>query len=618
MKSKKLLAIYVLIVVVVFSLIVDAVEIMGLEDIKPEMKGMARTVFQGYKVEEFPVEIINIFGDQGLDNNLILFKASGEKIEEAGGIASGMSGSPVYVDDKLIGAIAYGWPLADHRYGMITPIEHMMELLDKNPADEKNTGKTQLKTPLYVSGMQGRSFERMKNEFEDLGFQVLQTAGLSTITSTQEPLGAGSAVAVQLVRGDISIGSIGTLTYKESGDILAFGHSFFNKGDVDYLLSRAYINTVIPSIQSPFKLGSITNDLIGSVTVDRSAGVAGRLNKYPKIIPLSIKVSDIEKNKINNINVQLVKDEDLLTSLITNVSLEALDSTLDRVGRGTANVNLKITGKGLPDLGIERNNIFYSRNDIAAVALYELYDLFNIINTNPFKKVELIDIKLDVEINNTDNVALIQEAKVLNDKVKPGDTLEIELTLLPYRSNPVVQYLYLDLPEDINTGMATLVIDGGFTGESYQSLPEDESDMMVTNQAIIEGYKDLDSILEDYLARAKNNELIVQVYRPYSPVGMNDNNYTPEAVEEDSVVDKEEDSEEKTKNDIGEDDLSKDEAAKNNHSANKQEDDINSQREEEIRELFPTDYVLEGSLFIDLNIEGELEDINLDISNSSI
>ena len=142
-----------------------------------------------------------------------------------------------------------------------------------------------------------------------------------------------------------------------------------------------------------FKLGSPTDELIGSVTVDRNAGLAGTLQKVPRIIPLSVKVKDQERDKSEIVNVQLVKDEDYLTSLITNVSLQAIDSTLDRVGKGTARVKLKITGKGLPELGLERENVFYT-DLILLLQPYMNYRIDDIININPFKKVELIDIKV--------------------------------------------------------------------------------------------------------------------------------------------------------------------------------------------------------------------------------
>lgn len=604
MKYKKLLVIYVLVSITVLSIIVNAADIMKLEDIETGMVGTARTVFQGYKVEEFPVEIIDIV-DQGLDKKLILFKAGGEKIEEIGGIAAGMSGSPVYIEGKLIGAIAYGWSFSDHRYGMITPIEDMLELLDENiDTDNYSRANTniQLKTPLFISGMEGRSFARIKSKFEDMGFQVLQSGGIGSIPSSGELLEEGSAVGLQLARGDINIASIGTLTYKENEEFIAFGHPFTNRGNVDFLLSRAYINTIIPSIDRPFKLGAVTDELIGSVTVDRGSGIAGKLNKYPKIIPLSIKVSDLDRNKRNTVNVQLVKDEDLLTSLITNISLQAVDSVLDRIGKGTANVNLKITGKDLPGLGIERSNVFYSRSDIAAVALYEVYELFNIINGNPYQKVNLIDVKLDIEIKEVDNVALIQEAKVLNEKIKPGDTLEIEVTLLPYRSQPIVKKVSLKLPEEIEPGVASLVIEGGLTGTSYQSIPEEE--ISGVNHAIIDGYKDLASIIDDYLARPKNNELFLQLYPPYSESSGD----TESAKDEEADTDNEQ-------GDVGREDMMDEESnmseteIKNKHSINS-DDEVNLENENQIRAIYPTDYVLEGSLFIDINIEGEVDRID--------
>lgn len=589
--SNRRLFIYVLVLVAIFSTVVNGIEIMKLADVKPGMEGIARTVFQGYKVEEFPVKIIDVI-DQDLNSSLILFRAYGEKIEEIGGIASGMSGSPVYIDGKLIGAIAYSWSLSDHRYGLITPIEDMLELLE---SEDNSAGRGfqgfALNTPLYISGMQGRAFQRTKAKFENLGFQVLQGGGTGLKAVTEEPLEPGSAVAVQLVRGDINIAAIGTLTYMENGKILALGHSFTNKGDVDYLLSRAYINAIIPSISSPFKLGSPTDKLIGSVTVDRSAGVAGTLNKFSRIIPLSVRVKDQDRDKDKIINVQLVKDEEYLTSLITNVSLQAIDSTLDRIGKGTANVKLKITGKGLPDLGLERENVFYSRSDIAATALYEVYQLFNIINYNPFKKVELIDVKLEIEISGRDNVALIQEAKILNETIKPGDTLEIQVTLLPYRSEPVVKNIAFKLPEDINPGLATLVIDGGLTGISYQALPEDGYDYALeeTKEAITEGYKDLESILEDFLERPRNNELILQIYPAY-------------AAPEQEMEEVGEEGEEKQRRENGiVDGATEDEEEGQRRKNERVSNEENSYRE--IRETHETEFVLEGSLVIDFNIE---------------
>ncbi|MFW6021995.1 MAG: SpoIVB peptidase S55 domain-containing protein [Halanaerobiaceae bacterium] len=606
---KKIYLIFSILIVLVIVPVSSAEEFMKLEDIQPGMMGIAKTVFYGYKVEEFSVEIIDVVEDQGLNKNLILFKAAGDNLEGSGGIASGMSGSPVYIDGKLIGAIGYGWELTNHRFGMITPIEDMLKLLKENKLnntyinkiiDKEESDKENLKTPLFISGLQGRAFNRMKNKFEDMGFEVLKGGSTGTEDSiTAEPLMPGSAVAVQMVRGDINVGSIGTLTYKKDNKILALGHPFFNKGDVEYLLSRAYINGVIPSLQSPFKIGSPTDELIGTVDVDRSAGVAGQLNKYPKIVPLNIFVKDDEHSKSNNVNVQLVKDEDMLTSLITNVSLQTIDSTLDRIGKGTANVNFKITGKGLPELGIERDNVFYSRSDIAAVALYEVYNLTNLITRNPFREVNIIDIQIDVEIKNENKIALVQEAKVLNKEIKPGDTLDIEVTLHPYRSEPIIEKISFKIPEDISSGTATLVIDGGFTGESYQTIPQEDTNQTAENQVIIEGYKNLDTMLEDFLQVPKNNELIVQVFPGFSGRDMENEAYpTENPIQENNDDNKEELNEEQNPD-------SSEQNQDTESSDTPDSEKMTEKEAQEIKELFETEYVLEGSLSLDINIQGD-------------
>ncbi|HLV09958.1 MAG TPA: SpoIVB peptidase S55 domain-containing protein [Halanaerobiales bacterium] len=575
---------------------------MKVNELSPGMQGTARTVFRGYKVEEFPVEIIDIVIDQGMGKKLILIKAGGEKIEEIGGIASGMSGSPVYINDKLIGAIAYGWNLSDHRYCLLTPIEDMLELLSTNKDDRTASSKIKdyqaLKTPLYISGMRGRSFERMKSIFEDYGFEVLQNGSLGSSEKKENPypLSPGSAVAVQLVRGDINIASIGTITHIDGRELLAFGHPFFNKGEVEYLLSEAYVNTIIPSLDFPFKLASVTDELLGSIKVDRGAGVAGELRNYPKIIPLRVRIRDKDRNKYNEVTVQMVKDEDLLSSLMINVSLEAIDSTLDRIGKGSGKIEFKITGKGLPDLSIERENVFYSRNDIAALVLTEFYNLMDIITFNPFQEVNLIDVQLDIEIEDQDNVALIQEARVLNETITPGDELEVELTLKPYRKDIINKRYLFQLPDDIETGTATLAINGGYTWEYYNIISQEEVNPdQELNQAIASGYKDLEPILEDFLKRPLNNEVIMQIYPGYRP---------PEP----AIPPQEESSEEEEVGDDSEERIA--ETGDQNETDETDEtkelpemDNETPEKPEEIKEIFESDYILEGNLTVDISIE---------------
>lgn len=569
--------IYILIFVILTTGVVQSQEIMGLNQIKPGMEGIGKTVFHGFKVETFKVKVIDILKDQGLNRDLILVKTGGEQIDQIGGIAAGMSGSPVYINGKLIGAIGYGWQFSDHHYALVTPIEQMLALFENTDEDKEVIFKNErLQTPLFVSGLTGRSFEKLKEELAPLGMRLLQGGGLTEVGENSFSLEPGSAIAVLLARGDVNVASIGTLTYMNDNRILAFGHPFYNKGEVSYLLSGAYINGIIPSSQQPFKLGSPTSKLIGTITEDRGSGIVGELNRYPKIIPLRINVVDKELARKNNVNVQLVRDESLLTPLATNIALQTIDSTLDRIGRGTARVKIKVMGHGLPELEVIRENIYYSQGDIAAISIADFNQLINLISSNPFKKINLIDIYLEIEVSKEDKVALVQEARVLNEKIYPGDSVEIEVTIHPYRDEPFTRTVNIKLPEDIEPGLTSLVIEGGYTSQSYQVTSEEGMDSGELNQAVIDGYKDFESIIKDFLERPRNNEMIIQVYPNY-----------PVSVQETEEVEKKENSQKEEK----EPDPEKDKVAEQNHE------------QPEIKEVVEFKYVLEGNLTLDINIE---------------
>ncbi|AZO93956.1 hypothetical protein D7D81_04775 [Halocella sp. SP3-1] len=591
---------FVLLIMILISGFSVAEEIMPLTEIEAGMQGKAKTVFYGDKVEEFPVEIIDIMPDQGLNRDLILIRAGGEKIDEIGGIAAGMSGSPVYIEGKLIGAIGYGWSFSEGNYALVTPIEDMLALInseDNEGIENSNLAERGLSTPLLVSGLTGRSFDRLKKDLESLGLELtpynVSTGGRAELKTKLEP---GSAVAVQLVRGDINIGSIGTVSYlDESGNILAFGHPFFNKGEVDYMLSSATIRGVIPSMQQPFKLGSPNKELLGSITVDRGAGIAGKLEKYSRVIPLRIRVSDQEREVENKVNAQLIRDEDLITSLVTNIGLESLDATLDRIGEGTARTRFKITANGLPELSIERENMYYSRHDIASLALLDLYQVMDIITGNPFQEVNLIDIQYDVEVDHTAQVALVQEARVINQEIRPGDQVEVEVILHPYRGEVFTKNVMIEIPEDTQPGMASMVIDGGFTGQSYQHLPEDSTQEDDLNQAVVQGYKDFPSIIEDYLEKPKNNDLIIQVHPGYTPDDIEAEDENKQGHEAgDQEDERKENKEESPENTAAPDQESKEEGERI---------DNREIEETEIKEIVETDYVLEGNLSLDINIK---------------
>jgi len=620
-KHKSLVFILIIIFILFLSTAVSAQDFMFLEDVEAGMTGYGKTVFSGTHVEEFPVEIISVMRDRSLDEDLILIKTGGEKMEKFGGIAAGMSGSPVYVNDKLIGAIGYGWNYSDHRYGLVTPIGRMLKLFEhdeqlynnfdnfeesRNSGEIEESGERSIEgeadntenislskslarssSPIMVSGIKGRALDKLQRNLEDLNLEVIPSPGIrEEDKSSRKPM-AGDAVAVQLVRGDISVSSIGTLTYVDQGRVLAFGHPFTNRGEVNYLLSRAYINGIIPSSQQPFKLGSPYDRLIGSITQDRGAGIAGRIDNYPRITPLYISISEngvLQKE----VSLQIINDEFLFNNLANSAALQAVDSALDRIGPGSAQSTLKIMGRGLPQLHVESTNMYYSQTDIGSMALYDFSQLLDLITTNPFKKINLIDIRLELDFEKTDSVALVQEAKVLNEEIYPGDELKVEVTLHKYRDGTETKEVSLKLPDDVEPGLATLFVDGGYTGKTVRpegNGPTQENGGL--NEAEISGYKDFESMLEDYLDSPDNNDLILQLYPAYgggeymesspeAPSG----EAPPEGDGTDKNISEKQMPQEQTKNPPQE----------------------MPEVEEEIKQRYATDYVLEGSLNLDIEV----------------
>ena len=597
-KNRRRVLLYILIVLVFLNAPVLAAEdIMSLEEVEAGMTGYGKTVFSGNEIEKFEIEVIDVLDNRSLDEDLILIKLTGDKAEEFGGIAAGMSGSPIYIEDRLIGAIGYGWNNSSHRYGLVTPIERMLKLLDKNDVKARNDNLSDLEididkftpdknlirssSPIMVSGIKGRALDRLEKTLSELNLKVVPSSGIKEEDKSYKEPKPGEAIAVQLVRGDISVASIGTLTYIDQGNFLAFGHPFTNRGNVNYLLSRANISAVIPSSEQPFKLGSPYHRLLGSVTQDRGAGIAGRMNSYPHITPLYINISE-NGELLKEVSLQIINDEYLFSSLANNSALQAVDSALDRIGPGSAESRVKIMGRGLPQLQIESTDMYYSQNDIGSMALSDFSQLLDLILTNPFKEINLIDIRLELDFQKKDSVALIQEAKVLNEEIYPGDELEVEVILHRYRNGTETKTLTMKVPEDVEPGIATLFIDGGYTGETMR--PENTAPTQSQgglNEAEISGHKSFESILNAYLESPDNNDLILQLYPSYA-----------------APVYQESSAEAPVKNS---DKKKQGEESKEQDPDNKSNQDLPA-AENEIKETFATEYVLEGSLNLDLEI----------------
>lgn len=518
-------------------------EIMPLDEVRAGMQGVAKTVVAGTTIEEFGVEVIGIMKNKGPSGDLILVRTFGDVIDRTGGIAQGMSGSPVYIDGRLVGAIAYGWTFTDHRVGMVTPIADMLKLWnlpapeprltdEEVKPEEQPAEKPDEKKPAEKAGapagqspakvLKDKATPLMAAGFSD-GALAMLTAKLRPFNLTPYavgdapggavygPLEPGSAVGVQLVRGDVSLGAMGTVTCVEDNKVLAFGHPFLKKGNAGYFLTNAYVFTTVQGLENSFKVGAV-GPAIGVVDQDRGAGVTGQLGQFPSAVPLRINVTDRSLGTSQDAVVQVVQDEQLFPVLAAAAVLSVIEKASDRVGAGTAKVSFEISARNMPGDVFKRENMFYSPANIGEQAISELYELMALLAANQFQAVDVIDVQVDATVDPERRTATIMEARPSVASAKPGEKIEITVSLKPFRGETITCKVPFTIPKDQQLGPLTLEVRGGGMVPLIQLL----SKQQVGNEELLQAIgkmktKTFADMLKELADRDHNNDIVVEV-----------------------------------------------------------------------------------------------------------
>ena len=264
-----------------------AVPTLPLAEIKPGMRGVGRTVFQGSEPEEFQAEILGVLENVGPRQSIILARLSGGPLERTG-VMQGMSGSPVYIGGKLIGAVALTFQFSKEPIAGIRPIGEMLEV-DREPAVRMASQQAapaqggtprlvEIATPVSFNGFTRSTLDRFTPKLRELGFDPVQgvSSGASSTMTFGDPalLRPGSMISVQLLAGDMSVGAEGTITAIDGKNIYGFGHKFLSAGPTDLPFARAEVLALLPNVATSFKI-SAAREWMGSITQDRSVGIAG-------------------------------------------------------------------------------------------------------------------------------------------------------------------------------------------------------------------------------------------------------------------------------------------------------------------------------------------------------
>jgi hypothetical protein len=543
-----------------------------LSEVRAGLKGVGLTVVRGTEVAEFAVEVLGVIPNAGATGDLILVRVGGPVIDETGGIAAGMSGSPVYVDGQLIGAVSYGFSFTDHRVGFLTPIEQMLPLLELAKARGEGPGRRRpgeadekplpevitvtppgqqalvgappparpLATPLLVSGMGERVFRRLQKLVEPLGYRAelggRLTGAASGAAETKGAAGAergrlvpGSAFGAALVTGDVSVTAIGTVTYTDGEYFIGFGHPFLNKGRVELPVSLAEIYQTVRSQEAPFKLGA-PRQPAGVLLEDRPAGVAGKMAAQAPGLAVAVTVEDLDRGRKTAFNAAVAPDEVLAVDLAALAALQAMDRGLSRIGGGTAEARVTLQGDGLPGGALTRENTFYSPADIGAAALRDLISGVALVVQNPFRPVNLRRVELTVQVGEERRTGIIEKVlRVRERPVKPGEAAELEVLIRPYRGEVRRERILLPVPADHPAGRFTVVVRGGGAspageaGEQEEEEPAGGDGLPPHPEKPVKGpgkvqqlktnAESFEALLDQFVQRDRNNELVAELVR---------------------------------------------------------------------------------------------------------
>jgi hypothetical protein len=482
--------------------------LMPIDEVRPGMEGVGRTIFQGSDLQEFKVHILGVLKNvTAPQRNLILARLEGGPLADTGVIA-GMSGSPVYIDGRLVGAVSYSiGSFSKEPIAGITPIGEMIDAtataesrpaaaqgtrialpvtaeslasavrnayarvsaFADRPDDVQTVGMPvaagaqlgallrPIATPLLLSGFDARTADLVASMFGNAGFSpMLAGGGASAMDETSTgPLRPGDPVGVQLLSGDGEMGATGTVTHIDGDRVYAFGHPFFNVGPAEFPMTRAHIYATLPSLQSSFKIATM-GDVVGSIRQDRATAIAGTLGAGPKLIPVNITLTS-DRGTERKFHFDIVNDQ-LFTPLLAYVSLfNTLGSYERQFGASTFSV--KGTAQFEQHASLDFDDIFTGDGPIAGASAYVAGPLTMLL-ANDLERVDLASLNLSITASEESRRASIE--RIWIDEVRPraGQTVPLKVLTRNYRGAETISTIPIDIPANATGQLTVLVTDG--------------------------------------------------------------------------------------------------------------------------------------------------------------
>lgn len=523
-----------------------SLNILPLAEVKEGMRGNARTVFRGSAPDEFSVEILGIVpGAIGPKQDMIIGKISGGGADRTA-VFAGMSGSPVYINGKLVGAISYSFPFSKEPICGITPIEQMLQIFEKKqtgvqkqsspkaisfaelasvdwkPVFPRNAtvsssilagvdvqsplaaaaGQTfmPIATPMSFSGLSQETLNRFAPQLMNVGLMpVSAVGGAAKITPLKKfdetTLLGGTSVSMQLTRGDYSMAASGTVTFRDGEKIYAFGHPFLSLGISDLPMSESHVVTVIPSLNNSFKM-AVPDAMVGTMTQDRATGVYGQLGQAPKMIPVTFDL-ETSRNQKETYTYEVAKD-DFLTPILMNMTVyNSLVANERTIGDSTIIIKGEISIAGQEPIKIERRFTGAQATQLAAGSVaIPVSTLFN----SGFENFQITGIKLNAVTVDGSKTAKLERIALNKTEITAGESFEIQAYVRAENGQVFVQKIPMTVPKD--TPVGTLLVSVGDGGSLQQ--------VSASRQFVP---KNLGELIKTINQIKKNDRLYAQTFR---------------------------------------------------------------------------------------------------------
>ncbi|MBS1853523.1 MAG: SpoIVB peptidase S55 [Acidobacteria bacterium] len=467
----------------------NPIKTIAVSEIRAGMKGVAYTVFQGTKPEAMDVEVLGVLkNNNGPKGDVILVRLGGAKAEYTG-VVAGMSGSPVYFDGRLAGALAFRiGEFSKEPIAGVTPIAEMLEInaLDRSlppapveaqaapiqPSKTSGPGTPgqvasfanllkPIDAPLVFSGFSEDSIRQFAPRFASAGIVPVMGAGSVSDAKQPEPIEPGSAVSAVLVRGDMNIAATCTVTYMDATHLLACGHPLLQFGRVDLPMTKAEVVATLPSPLNAFKIVNATEP-IGAFVQDRHTGIMGEFGKEPDMIPVTLNIHGGPTDK--QIRYEVLNNPRLSPVAMMATIYNALHGVNEYGEETTYRMRGRIDVKGYPEVLIQN---MFTPNDgnqpAAMLAALSLGDRFGRIYDNPYNAPDIRGVQLDFDLVRERRWARLEGARTDVTEARPGDEITIETVLRPYRGDAMVQQIPVHVPTSTSKGVLRILVSDGET-----------------------------------------------------------------------------------------------------------------------------------------------------------